>query len=410
MACPAPAFYSGAGFHACVLQRRCAHGTAARMKLRTFIFWPHLIAGVCAGVVILLMCVTGVLLTYERQLVAWADSGFRSKPAVGAVPLPMTVLLARLHDSQPDLTPTTITVRADGGAAVAVTGGQRTVYVDRYSGAMVGEASRGGVRKFLAGVRAWHRWLAVDGDARPIARAITGWSNAIFLFIVSSGIYLWFPRQWTWAQVRTVVAFNSAARGKARDFNWHNVIGSWCAVPLFIVVLSALPMSFGWFNTFVYQVVGDIPPRPGGDERPAQRSTVNLDPLWARAETQVSGWQTVSLRVPAAPDVPAVFTIDQGNGGQPQLRSTLTLDARTGTITRYEAFSDLTLGRRIRNTMRFAHTGEVLGIPGQTIAGVASAGGAVLVWTGLSLAYRRLRAWIGRRSRRSDSSRALSAA
>jgi len=61
------------------------------MKLRTFIFWPHLIAGVCAGVVILLMCVTGALLTYERQLAACADSGFRSKPAVGAVPLPMTV-------------------------------------------------------------------------------------------------------------------------------------------------------------------------------------------------------------------------------------------------------------------------------------------------------------------------------
>ena len=50
--------------------------------------------------------------------------------------------------------------------------------------------------------------------------------------------------------------------------------------------------------------------------------------------------------------------------------------------------------------MRFAHTGEVLGIPGQTIAGAVSAGGAVLVWTGLALAWRRLRAWLKRRGER----------
>jgi uncharacterized iron-regulated membrane protein len=63
-----------------------------------------------------------------------------------------------------------------------------------------------------------------------------------------------------------------------------------------------------------------------------------------------------------------------------------------------ESFADLTPGRRIRNVMRFAHTGEVLGIPGQTIAGVVSAGGAVLVWTGFALAWRRFRAWLRRRA------------
>jgi uncharacterized iron-regulated membrane protein len=105
-----------------------------------------------------------------------------------------------------------------------------------------------------------------------------------------------------------------------------------------------------------------------------------------------------------------VFTIDRGDGGQPHLRSTLTLDTSTAEIARFETFSDLTLGRRIRNIMRFAHTGEVFGVPGQTIAGVASAGGAVLVWTGLALAWRRLRAWLDRRSRRSASARVPTAA
>jgi uncharacterized iron-regulated membrane protein len=397
------------------------------MKFRSFIFWPHLIAGVTAGLVILLMCVTGVLLTYERQLLAWADSGFRSlKPAHDARPLPLDALLERVHDAHPDLTPTAVTLRSDEGAAVAVVAGQRTLYVDRYSGSVVGEASRGGVRKFMADLRAWHRWLAVEGDGRPLARAITGWSNLLFLFIVCSGFYLWFPRKWTWAQIRSVVIFNPGARGKARDFNWHNVIGSWCVVPLFIVVLSALPISFGWFNALVYRAVGETPPAPAGGggaevrartSRDNERSpaavpatpTLSLDALLTRAESQVPGWRTVSLRVPTA-DAPAVFAIDKGDGGQPHLRSTLTLDSRTGEMKRYESFGDLTLGRRIRNTMRFAHTGEVFGIPGQTVAGIVSAGGAVLAWTGLALAVRRFRAWTSRRVRRSEPSRVPSAA
>jgi uncharacterized iron-regulated membrane protein len=56
------------------------------MTLRTLVFWPHLIAGIVAGSVILLMSVTGVILTYERQLIAWSDSEFRSNPAPRAPP------------------------------------------------------------------------------------------------------------------------------------------------------------------------------------------------------------------------------------------------------------------------------------------------------------------------------------
>jgi len=384
------------------------------MTFRPLIFWPHLISGVVAGTVILLMSLTGVLLTYERQILAWADSEFRSlPPAADAKPLSVNTVVGRLRESHPELTFTGFTIRTDADAPLTVTSGPRTLYVNRYTGAVVGEASRGGVRALMSELRAWHRWLAVDGEGRPVARAITGWSNVLFLFIVMSGAYLWFPRKWAWPHVRNVVLFKPGARGKARDFNWHNVIGSWCAVPLFIVVLSAVPISFGWFNALVYRAVGETPPAPapttaaGAASAPLDES---FDVLWARAEQHVPGWRTITLRLPAAHTAPLVFAIDKGDGGQPHLRSTLTLERGTGQVVSYEAFSDLTLGRRIRNVMRFAHTGEVLGIPGQTVAGVVSAGGAVLVWTGLALAWRRFRSWTGRTGRQSDASRVSTAA
>ena len=85
---------------------------------------------------------------------------------------------------------------------------------------------------------------------------------------------------------------------------------------------------------------------------------------------------------------PFVFTIDRGDGGQPQLRDTLTI-ARSGEVVSFEPFTKQSLGRRLRSLARFTHTGEAFGIVGQTIAGLVSGGGVVLVWTGLALAWRR---------------------
>jgi uncharacterized iron-regulated membrane protein len=98
-------------------------------------------------------------------------------------------------------------------------------------------------------------------------------------------------------------------------------------------------------------------------------------------------------------DAPITFTIDRGTGGQPDKRSTLILDRKTGDVVRWETFADQNLGRRLRSLARFTHTGEAFGLIGQTVAGLASFAGAMLVWTGTALAIRRLRAWIRNRER-----------
>ena len=395
------------------------------MTLRTLIFWPHLIAGVLAGAVILLMSVTGVVLTYERQLVAWSDREFRSvPPADGAPRLSVEALLTIVRRERPDIEATVVTINSNPAAPVSLSAGRQTAYADAYTGRILGEGSQG-MRAFMTEVRAWHRWLSIEGEGRSVARAVTGWSNAVFLFIVCSGFYLWFPRKWTWPRVRPVVFFSGRLRGKARDFNWHNVIGMWSAVPLFIVILTALPMSFPWANALVYRAVGEEPPQQSGrggregggrEERAAsqdQPSVAGLDGLWTIAEKQLPEWRTINLRIPASDRAPVVFAIDKGDGGQPQHRSTLTLDRASGEVVSFEAFSDQSLGRRLRSISRFAHTGEVLGLPGQTIAGLATAGAVVLVWTGIALALRRGRSWIARRPNRqveNDEARRASAA
>ncbi len=181
---------------------------------------------------------------------------------------------------------------------------------------------------------------------------------------------------------------------------------------LFVVVLSSVVISYTWAGNLVYRVVGETPPAPrtppsqvpgGQSDRPPELALDGLDALLSRSEQQVAGWRSISLQLPTKRDAPVTFTIDRGNGGQPQKRAQLTLDRATGEVVRWEPFSSYTPGRRLRSYLRFAHTGEVLGLFGQTVAGLASLGGAVLVYTGLSLAWRRLRAWMERRAHTASS-------
>lgn len=383
------------------------------VSVRSLIFWPHLVAGVLAGAVILVMSVTGVLLTYEKQMIAWADSATLPQDTPVRQRLAPELLVAEIRE-RAGAAPTSLAAAADPHRPVLASVSQKTLLVDPYSGAVLGESAPR-LRRFFRQVTDWHRWLARSGEQRVAGRAITGWSNVVFLFLVLSGMYLWLPRVWSLRHFRAVAWFGRGLTGKARDFNWHHVIGIWCAIPLALIVASAMPISFPWANALVYRLVGEAPPQPAargtasaGTSRQAsiaELAVTGLNEAWARAQQQVPDWKTLSLRIPASSDAPFIFTIDRGTAGQPQYRGILTV-SRDGAPPRWDTFASQTAGRRLRSISRFLHTGEVLGMAGQTVAGLATLGGIFLVWTGIALAIRRALAARRRRERQAPTSMA----
>jgi uncharacterized iron-regulated membrane protein len=385
------------------------------MTLRKAVFWCHLPVGVAAGLVVLVMSATGVLLAFERQIVAWADGQSVTPPAAGAVRLPPRSLLERAREARPQARLATMTLRADPAAPAAFgLGREGMLFVDPYRGLVLGEGSRR-ARAFFRAVTDGHRWLGARGEARPLGRAVTGACNLAFLFLVVSGFYLWWPRQWTPRALGGVALFRRGLRGKARDFNWHNVAGLWSAIPLFAIVLSAATLSYPWAGNLVHRLAGEAPPPrragagAGGERRPESGPArlEGLDAAWARAQEQVPGWQAITLRLTPAGGS-ATFTIDASASAiRPDRRGQLTVDLATGAVARWEPYSSQTRGRRIRSWMRWVHTGEAGGWMGQALAGAASAGGALLVWTGLALACRRARAWLRRAPVRGDGDIAL---
>jgi uncharacterized iron-regulated membrane protein len=394
------------------------------MNVRKFVFWCHLTIGSIAGIVILTMCVTGVLLAFERQMISYAERDFRVSAPSDGHRLALETLLEKAHAVQPSA-PMSIAWKADRSAPIEVAiGREQSLLLNPYSGAVLGEGAVH-TRGFFHSVENLHRWLAVPTENRATGRAITAACNLGFLLLVCSGPFLWLPRTWSRVAVRAGTRLKFSLRGKARDFNWHNAIGIWTCAPLAVIVLCAVVMSYPWANNLVYKMTGNTPPPPnaqqqraanpqpgGGGQRNRNREVSansssaknenaapwsGLDAASHRAEERVPEWRTITVRLGSPSDANVSFAIDSGNGGRPDKRSQLTLNRKTGTEIRWEPFSSYNSGRQLRAWIRFTHTGEAGGLLGQSIASIAAAGGALLAFTGLSLAIRRLIASLARK-------------
>ncbi|HLM00647.1 MAG TPA: PepSY-associated TM helix domain-containing protein [Pyrinomonadaceae bacterium] len=387
-------------------------------SFRKVLFWLHLAAGVTTGVIIFIMCVTGVVLTFEAQIKDYAESGVRyvkNPSEENAQRLSPNELFTKLREAKPDAKPTGLTLKADPSASAAFAlGREGALYMNPYTGEILGGDAKG-VSSFFRFVTDWHRWLGASGENRAAGKAVTGFSNAAFLILAITGIYIWFPRRLAWQNFKAVLFFRRGLRGKARNFNWHNTIGFWSSLVLIVLTVTGMVISYQWAGNLVYTLTGsEVPPQQQAPPPPQQnqqnRETnivvpENLDELWTRAAQQTEGWEFITLRVPTSSDAPVVFTIREGKELNPFASSTATFNARSGELTKWESYSGGSAGRRLRSWMRFAHTGESFGIVGQTIAGLASLGGAFLVWTGLSLALRRFRNW---RAKKGDNAEPLS--
>jgi uncharacterized iron-regulated membrane protein len=398
--------------------------------LRRGLFWIHLAAGSIAGVVILILCATGVLLAFQPQVLRLVERNARRVPSAerNARRVPSAERIARRDpartspthlgagtllrlagDSFPGDSPSALTISSDPAEPAMVAFGRgRVLFLDPATGAVLGRGSRAW-RAFFVSAQDLHRWLSLGGTRRAAGEAVTGAASLLFLGIALSGLYIWWPRLRGIRRVSSVALFQPAASAsrRARDFHWHNVVGIWSALPLIVITVTALPMSYRWAGDLVYRIAGGEAPAATSEPARADRSgtpaipalsgerAASLDALSRTAEAQSAGWRAITLRLPAGGDA-VTFTIEEGRFANRFARSQITVDARTGEIRKWEPYAQASGGRRARSWMRFLHTGETLGVAGQLVAASASLGGCVLVVTGLSLVLRRLRSWLSR--------------
>ncbi|QDE87149.1 PepSY-associated TM helix domain-containing protein [Myxococcus xanthus] len=400
---------------------------------RNIIFWIHLIVGIATGLVIAIMSFTGVVIAFEKQLIEWAERDVRTVqlPSPGAPRLPVEALVERARAARTDGQPSGVTVYPEPTSSVLVSMGRGSVtYVNPYTGEVLGNGATG-LRGFLQWNVEFHRWLAAGGDNRAVGKAITGASNAVFLFLAISGLYLWWPRKWTLRAMRPSLWFRRGLKGKARDWNWHNVIGFWSLPVLIVLTASGMVISYKWASNLVFTMTGNTPPAsqwpPGSASVKVPAPEVEtprkpMDVLIAEAQKTSPTWSSATVRLgggarpggapaqggrgPEAKGAPEAKGERGGKGNADGLDAVtvtlreadawplfsskqVSLNPFSGEVAKQETYADYNSGRKLRTWLRFLHTGEALGLMGQLVAAIASLGGVFLVYTGFALSWRR---------------------
>lgn len=399
--------------------------------LRKILFWVHLTLGVGAGLAIAIMCLTAAALAFEKDWIAWAERDARTVPPGDATQprLSLEELLQRAYTARPDLRVNSLVIGRDPHTAIALgLPGNSLLHVNPHTGE-VREGRAPKVRAFLRTMMAWHIRLNFTPGPENIGRQINSAANLILVILGLTGLVLWWPRSWSTRALRPSLWFVRDARGRARDWNWHNVIGFWTLPILLVLAVSGVVLSYRWAGNAVFQLAGETPPAPpGAPARPNATAPTprapstptpllvngaqpSLSAIVAGIESKHPTWELLTVRFtpalqrPKLSDAPLTVAVRLSDL-PPFALTTLTINPNTGAVVRTEAFADLSAGQRARRWLRFLHTGEAFRAPGQLAAGVASLGGIVLVWTGFALAWRR---WRGRRSEASGSAGAPTA-
>lgn len=377
--------------------------------VRTAIFWTHLVLGCAIGLAVFVMSVTGVLLAFERQINAWADApaALQGQTDTSAQPS-LDALLTTLENNGQGV-PSTLVLHNSASAPIeAQFGRERTLYLNPWTAEIVGHPSEG-IRAFFATVKLYHRSLGL-GMRSAFGRGLTGAANLGFLFMLVSGVYLWFPKILNLASLKTRLIFLGGLEGRAREWNWHHVFGAWAVLPLLFIIATGVVISYPWASNLLYKATGNQPPTinfrgergpsAGGGEHAAARAAHQADRARYRAlgdlaliaKLQIPSWKSITIAVPQ-PQAPTLdLTVDTSVGGQPEKAAQLVINRESGHVDAVRRFSDNNAGRKLRAWARFTHTGEEFGVAGQLVAALACIAAAMLVWTGLAMTIRRITA------------------
>lgn len=440
----------------------------------------HLYLSLVSGLIIAVVCLTGAVLVFEKELEqAWhPERYFVAAPAATTPALPLERLTAAVKAYKADAKITGVKVYADptrtvefnlagapggpggehkgegkghtegaqrGGEARMEAGkapqgeGQRAeggrgeqggkegkgegkggkggggeggrgpvVFVNPYTAAVTGELNYR--ETFFFTMMALHRGM-VGG---PIGKLVVGVCTVMFLFIIITGIVLWWPATRKAVKQRLQVKWSGGWKRLNHDL--HIVLGFYSALFLFVFAFTGLAWSFEWFNKGIYAVtnspmqrpeppVSVVPgatavaaaPTPAAPEAATapevQAPTPGLTPdaALARARTLVPASVYYSLQLPKDPTGSIRVATLRPNASYENATDETYLDQYSGQVLSQQTYEQRSLGQRVRGMFKPVHTGAIWGWPSKVISLIVCVLGFTFPITGTILWLNRLR-------------------
>ena len=355
------------------------------MTLKQIFGKLHLWLGLASGLVVLIVAGTGILLVFEDELDEWAnhDFYFVTVPAnAQRVTVDSMMHSAAAYNPKLKITRIYAETQAPDRSVVFMAKMKKTqtwhIAVNPYTGKVIEGHDYN--KQFFGVVLNLHRTLCMN----ETGKAITGASCFIFVFMVISGIVLWWPKRWHILKQRTRIAWKS----KWKRLNWdlHAVGGFYVHIVLFCISVTGLTWSYQWMNNAIYLVF---------DGKPAKKTEapVNTVKQPIQAGFYESLYQQTNNRLPYKGRVTMLLpekdslsiTVNKMNreASVNNVADVLYFEKGTGRILKETLFKNSSMGNKVRRMVYPIHTGRLYGWPTQIIALISAMVAFSLPITGL---------------------------
>jgi uncharacterized iron-regulated membrane protein len=244
------------------------------------------------------------------------------------------------------------------------------VFVNPYTGQVLGTIDKS--TEFFYFMRRIHQNLLLRRD---IGNMIVGWSVAIFVFILITGIVLWWPQRV--AQIKQSIAIKWTAKWKRVNYDLHNVLGFYAFIFALIIALTGLTWSFAWWEESVFNAMGST-------KKDVAYLNVRDTTYTATAEGVTRAWHDALQRYNADKLLRMTFNFPTKKnarvGGLVHYHGDswwknadyVYYNGATGALSLLVDHDAKGLGMKWRNSNYDIHTGKIYGWPTQVLAVVVS--------------------------------------
>lgn len=368
----------------------------------------HLWLSVPFGILITLICFSGAALVFEKEVMELCHRELYFVKKVEAAPLPMEQLMTKVAATLPDsVSVTGVNISSDPERAYQVTLSKprrASMYVDQYTGEITGKYERAPFFNFMFRM---HRWLldSMKQDGGIFwGKMIVGTSTLMFVFVLISGVVVWWPRTRKALKNSLKIVANKGWRRFWYDL--HVAGGMYALVFLLAMALTGLTWSFQWYRTGFYKTFGvEVQPSMGHGNAAANATAKGgkrdgkpegREGRGAHRYSPYTNWQQVYEQLAEAnPDYKQISVSDGSASvavphfGNQRGTDRYKFNPRNGEITETTLYKDLDNSGKIRGWIYSVHVGSWGGMLTRILTFIAALIGASLPLTGYYLWIRK---------------------
>jgi uncharacterized iron-regulated membrane protein len=280
---------------------RATVGKSSNTGLRSLWLNIHLWLGVGLFLVLIPLGVTGSILVWDQSLERPLNAERYAVADTRAVLSPSSYVEAAEAAFAGRATTTTLRLPDKAGVPVTVVGQmagapgpggrprQLTAWLDPKTAAVtdVAEVQRSG----FSVIHRLHGSFLIPG----VGRKIVGWLGWAMTISSITGVILWWPRN------GAVLKGLRWTRTPSTWDNLHHLVGFWVCLPLAILSLTGVYISFPQTSRAVFgQPTSSAPQRPRTPPVPLKETGLTVDEAVATAKAEVDGAQLLSVTYPTA--------------------------------------------------------------------------------------------------------------